>query len=411
MEFLSQNHKDSWNCALEILKPTDAQLQRGLELHKELFTMDHFGFVPTAARTQRYAELFHALKEKNVGQRELLKRTEFIMYDETCYDPGCADLFCKTLDASGLNAMIVTVAEGKSHIEDFKRMAAHTQVLRRFRDRVAKADNADDIAKINAEGKMAFIWSVNGPPLAGELQDMEQELDLIDDWRRMGVRLMHLTYNRRNFVGDGCAEEANGGLSALGKDLIKRLNKCGIIVDVPHTGLRSSTEAAQVSEKPIMASHTGARALHDFIRCKDDATLKAIADGGGMVGVFAYPGMLGLTNDINALMDHVEYICKLVGPEHVGICTDNRYAHNWEVDPPELLHGYKNAEFTGNKWWGNWANYPYTNNSGKTLANGSLAWINWPLFTVALVCRGFKDEDIAKIMGQNFLRVFRANQI
>ena len=258
---------------------------------------------------------------------------------------------------------------------------------------------------------MAFIWSVNGPPLAGELQDMEQELDLIDDWRRMGVRLMHLTYNRRNFVGDGCAEEANGGLSALGKDLIKRLNKCGIIVDVPHTGLRSSTEAAQVSEKPIMASHTGARALHDFIRCKDDATLKAIADGGGMVGVFAYPGMLGLTNDINALMDHVEYICKLVGPEHVGICTDNRYAHNWEVDPPELLHGYKNAEFTGNKWWGNWANYPYTNNSGKTLANGSLAWINWPLFTVALVCRGFKDEDIAKIMGQNFLRVFRANQI
>jgi membrane dipeptidase len=226
----------------------------------------------------------------------------------------------------------------------------------------------------------------------------------------MGVRLMHLTYNRRNFVGDGCAEEANGGLSALGKDLVKRLNKCGIIVDVPHTGLRSSYEAAKVSEKPIMASHTAARALHDFIRCKDDETLKAIADGGGMVGVFAYPGMLGLSNDINALMDHVEYIAKLVGVDYVGISTDNRYTHNWNVTN-ELLRGYPNAEFNGNRWWGNWANYPYTNNSGKTLANGSLAWLNWPLFTVALVTRGFKDEEIAKIMGQNFLRVFKANQI
>ena len=409
MKFLSKNHENAWNCALDILKPTAAQLEHGLEIHKNFFTMDHFGFVPTAAKTQRYGEMFSALRDKNVGQRELLKRTEFIMYDETCYDPECAELFRNTLKASGLNAMIVTVAEGKSHMEDFKRFAAHTQVLRVFRDAVAKADNADDIAKINAEGKMAFIWSVNGPPMAGELQDLEQELDLIEDWRRMGVRLMHLTYNRRNLIGDGCAEEANGGLSALGKDLIKRLNKCGIIVDVPHTGLRSSYEAAKCSDKPIMATHTGARALHNFIRCKDDETLKAIADGGGMVGVFAYPGMLGLSNDINALMDHVEYISKLVGVDHVGICTDSRYIHNWDT-PPELLRGYSNAEFDGNKWWGNWKNYPYTNNSGKGLADGSLAWINWPLFTVGLVTRGFSDEDIAKIMGQNFLRVFRANQ-
>ena len=409
MKFLSKNHENAWNCALDILKPTAAQLEHGLEIHKNFFTMDHFGFVPTAAKTQRYGEIFSALRDKNVGQRELLKRTEFVMYDETCYNPECAELFRNTLKASGLNAMIVTVAEGKSHMEDFKRFAAHTQVLRVFRDAVAKADNADDIARINAEGKMAFIWSVNGPPMAGELQDLEQELDLIEDWRRMGVRLMHLTYNRRNFIGDGCAEEANGGLSALGKDLIKRLNKCGIIVDVPHTGLRSSYEAAKCSDKPIMATHTGARALHNFIRCKDDETLKAIADGGGMVGVFAYPGMLGLSNDINALMDHVEYIAKLVGVDHVGISTDSRYIHNWDT-PPELLRGYPDAEFDGNKWWGNWKNYPYTNNSGKGLVDGSLAWINWPLFTVGLVTRGFSDEDIAKIMGQNFLRVFRANQ-
>ena len=158
MEFLSQKHEESWNCALDILKPTAAQLEHGLEIHKEFFTMDHFGFLPTSARTERYGEIYSELRDKNVGQRELTKRTELVMYDETSYNPECADMFRKTLKASGLNAMIVTVAEGKSHLEDFKRMGAHHQLLRTFRDAMAQADNADDIAKINADGKMAVVW-------------------------------------------------------------------------------------------------------------------------------------------------------------------------------------------------------------------------------------------------------------
>ena len=218
--------------------------------------------------------------------------------------------------------------------------------------------------------------------------------------------MMHLSYNRRNFIADGCAEPADGGLSDLGFELIKKLNQAGIIVDVPHTGLRSSREAAKASAKPIMASHTGARALHNFIRCKDDETLKAIADNGGLVGVYAYGGMLGGSDDLPMMLNHIEYIVKLIGDDHVQIGTDLQYRHNWNRKP---LPHYPNAEFTGNSWWGIWEKNPHPVLKPREDAIGSLAWINWPLYTVGLVTRGFSDETIAKILGQNFLRVFAAN--
>lgn len=410
MNFISANHETAWNSALKTLNPTQTQLEHGLRLHKELFAMDHFGFLPSSCWNHRIVEKWDELKARNIGQRELMKRIEFMSYDECCRDPECAARFRAAIRTSGLKCMVQTVGEGKSREEDIRRMACNIEMLRTFRDTIAQAGSPEDIAAINAEGKIAVVWSINGPPIVGELQSLEQELSWIDDWRRIGVRLMHLTYNRRNFIADGCAETADGGLSDLGRELVARLNQAGIIVDVPHTGLKSSREAAQISSKPIMASHTAARALFDFIRCKDDATLKAIAESGGMVGVYAYAGMLGGSDDLNMMLDHIGYIAKLIGTDHVGIGTDLQYVHNW---PEEVyaMRSYPNAEFTGNQWWGNWKKYPHQPKNPRESATGSLAWINWPLFTVGLVTRGFSDDDIAKILGRNFLRVLAANTL
>ena len=409
MNFFSSNQEKAWNAALKLLNPTQAQLEHGLELHRDLFVTDHFGFLPSACWNHNIVVKWDELKAKNIGQRELSKRMEFLQYDECCRDPECSGRFRSAIRASGLKCMVQTVAEGKSRTEDLRRMACNIQLLRTFRDVIEQAGSTDEIEAVNREGKTAVVWSVNGPPLAGELQDLEQELACIDDWRRIGVRLMHLTYNRRNFVGDGCAEEANGGLSDLGRDLIARLNKSGIIVDVPHTGRQTSIEAAKASSKPIMASHTAARALFDFARCKDDETLKAIADGGGMVGVYAYAGMLGGSDDLTMMLNHIEYIAKLVGPDHVGIGTDLQYQHHW---PQEVydMRPYPNAEYSS-AWWGDWKKHPHKPKNPNESIDGSLAWINWPLFTVGLVVRGFSDDEIAKTQGKNFLRVLKANQI
>ncbi len=408
MNFISENHENAWNSALKLLNPTAAQLEHGLELHKNLFAMDHFCFLPSACWNHKIVQTWDELKARNIGQRELQKRIKYLSYDECCRDPECTARFRAAVQATGLNCMVQTVAEGKSREEDMKSMAFNIQLLRTYRDIIVQAGSPEDIAAINAENKVAVIWSVNGPPIVGELQDLEQELSWIDTWRRMGVRLMHMSYNRRNFVADGCAEPADGGLSALGRDLIACLNRNGIIVDVPHTGHRSSIEAAKASTKPIMASHTAAKALFEFIRCKDDDTLEAIAEGGGMIGVYAYSGLLGGSDDLAMMLNHIEYIAKRIGVDHVGIGTDLTYQHKW---PQEVydMRPYPNAEYTP-RWWGNWYKNPYEPKKPGEDIHGSLAWLNWPLYTVGLVTRGFSDDDIAKILGKNFFRVFAANQ-
>jgi membrane dipeptidase len=408
MDFISDYHKKAWHSALDLLKPTPAQLDHGLELHKELFCMDHFGFLPHSCWNHTIVTKWDEFKERSIGQRAVSKRIEYMQYDQCCKDPECRQQFRLAMKASGLKCMVQTVAEGKSREEDFRRMSCNIELLRTFSDVIAQAGSPEEIKRVNDEGKTAVIWSVNGPPIVGELQDLEQELETVYDWYRVGVRLMHLSYNRRNMIADGCTEEADAGLSDLGRELIKRMNKVGIIVDVPHTGRQSSIEAARCSDKPIMASHTAARALFDFPRCKDDETLRAIAASGGMVGVYAYCSLLGGSGDLAMMLNHIDHIVKTIGIDHVGIGTDLAYQHEWP-DEVYAMRPYPNPEYSG-QWWGNWKTAPHAAPKKGEDLYGSLAWINWPLYTVGLVTRGYTDDQIAKILGQNFLRILSANQ-
>ena len=307
--------------------------------------------------------------------------------------------------ATGLKFMVQTVAEGKCREEDIKRMAMSRQNCRVFREHMVQAGSADEIREANEQGRTAIVWSCNGPPMVGRLEDHDEEICWVETWYNLGIRLMHLTYNRRNFIGDGCAEPANGGLSLLGYDLIKEMNRVGIIVDTPHTGKQTTLDAAKASEKPMMASHTGAEAILNHMRCKSDEELKAIAGTDGLVGVYVLGNMLGPDATIQTMLDHVEYIAKLIGPDHVSIGTDTSYQPEW----PKGISGYPNARFSG-QWWGNWNKENHPLPSSDESSAGSLAWTNWPLYTVGLVTRGFSDDDVEKILGGNFLRVLEANR-
>jgi membrane dipeptidase len=216
---------------------------------------------------------------------------------------------------------------------------------------------------------------------------------------------MHLTYNRRNFVGDGCAESANGGLSELGRDLVMEMNRVGIVVDIPHSGKQTTLDAADVSEKPIMASHTAAEGIFKHIRCKSDEEIKAIAGTGGLIGVYVLPNMLGPEATLSTMLDHVDYIADLVGTDHVAIGTDTSYAAPF----PDGIKGYPNARFD-TRWWGNWNERNQFLPTSDEASSGSLAWTNWPLYTVGLVMRGYSDEELKMILGGNFLRILDSNR-
>ena len=217
--------------------------------------------------------------------------------------------------------------------------------------------------------------------------------------------MMHLTYQRRNMIGDGCGEASDGGLSDFGRAVVAEMNRVGVIVDVAHSGWKTSLDAAKTSQKPMVASHTVCAALNEHIRSKPDEVIKAIVDTGGMVGICCIPSFLGGTGDIAAMMDHIDHVVRKFGPDHVGIGTDVAYtsrnsaAENKKIPPRHKAR----AEFRS-LWPDGSLTAPAT---AHPKARQSMAWTNWPLFTVGMVQRGYSDEDIRKILGGNMLRVAR----
>ncbi|MHC4872968.1 MAG: dipeptidase [Planctomycetota bacterium] len=395
--------QSAWQRGIAVLGPAKVQLEHGLELHRQNIVCDHFGFLPSVWGEET-ASFWSELKEGNVGARELEIRSSLKRAVAATRDKSAAAEFTAAISSSGVNCMVQTVAEGKNREEDIKRMAAFRQIARIFRKTIAQVGSVNEINEAVETGRVAQIWSVNGPPLTGSMIDRDEEFSWVEAWYNLGVRLMHMTYNRRNVVGDGCSEPADAGLSDFGRELIARLNNLGIIVDVPHAGNQTTVDAAKASGKPVMASHTGAKGVFNHMRCKSDEAIKAIAESGGMLGVYALPRLLGPNATLNTLLDHVDYIARIAGVEYVGIGTDTCYQGRW----PDNVSRYEKSRFTS-RWWGNWKpdNNPLP--FSDEAAVGSLAWTNWPLFTVGLVMRGYSDSDIEKILSGNFLRILEEN--
>jgi membrane dipeptidase len=178
------------------------------------------------------------------------------------------------------------------------------------------------------------------------------------------------------------------------------MNRVGVIVDVAHSGWRTSLEAAKASAKPVVASHSGAVAVHRHIRSKPDEVIRAIVDTGGYVGVFSVTPFLGRGGDLNAMLDHIEYLVKRFGAGHVAIGTDIAYIpKRAEAEYRKMGRGPRQRE----RYEALWPPGALDNKS-----HPSLAWTNWPMFTVGMVQRGIPDADIQKILGGNVMRVARA---
>ena len=208
--------------------------------------------------------------------------------------------------------------------------------------------------------------------------------------------MMHLTYNRRNLIGDGCGEPNDSGLSIFGRQVIAEMNRVGIIPDVAHCGQRTSLEAAQESRLPVVASHSVCHSLAEHCRAKTDEVIEAIAKSGGYIGIVILPDMVGGTGDINAFLNHIDYIAGKFGTDHVAIGSDACFST--QPTAPPVIKTRKSFE---SLWPAEWGKYRIKFDPD----HNSLAWTNWPVFTVGMHMRGYSDKDIRKILGFNVMRV------
>jgi membrane dipeptidase len=253
---------------------------------------------------------------------------------------------------------------------------------------------AAEVRRAKADGVVALY--ANCQPT----DPIPRNLAAIDRAYAKGLRSLMLTYNRMDHVGVGCTERVDAGLSMFGVDVVRHCEKLGLIVDASHCGHLTTVDACKVARRPVNANHTCAKAVSDVARAKSDDALKAIAGTGGIIGVVAVPNFISLTPEptINAVLDHIEYIAGLVGWRHVSLGTD------WplQVTKEALI-------LTIGEYWAELGFRPgdrMEEAAAKARTIGFEDYRDLPNITRGMVARGFSDEQISGILGENALRVF-----
>jgi len=262
-------------------------------------------------------------------------------------------------------------------------------------DAVFHCTRADDIRRAHAEGRVAWIASMEGAAM------IENELDRLDLLYGYGVRALGVTYSEANALGSGLKEPNDGGLTSLGRKAIERMNRLGMLIDCSHCGDRTTLDVIETSREPILLSHIGARALWPSNRLAPDEVLRACAAKGGVIGVEAAPhttvSRQHRKHDLNAYMEHFEYILELVGIDHVGFGPDTLYG-----DHVGLHHTYSgNLSIRESRAGGAEAELEEVEyvEGIENPTEGSHNILRW------LVKGGYSDDEIEKVIGGNALRL------
>jgi membrane dipeptidase len=274
----------------------------------------------------------------------------------------------------------------------FHNFSFMTYILDHRKDFFMKILKTADFEKAKRENKKGILLSFQS------MQHIGTNIDLIELYYLQGVRVMQLTYNTKNAVGTGCTARRDRGLTEFGLDVVNKMNELGIIVDVSHCGMQTSMDAAINSKDPIIASHTFSKHLYDHDRGKTDEFLQTVAEKGGYIGVLAVPGFLttNTKTTINDWLDHVDYIVKLIGIDHVGIGTD---FYGFSV--PENL-AIKIGEFMEVLGF-----RPEHRASFLDKIEGFEKYAKFPNLIKGLIDRGYNDQEISKLAGLNFLNLFK----
>jgi len=396
---------------LEILDVNKEEIEKGLELHNKSIIIDSMAqdpFILSENMIKKIDDMLDAGKSVNDIRAilENMQRLEFLKNDKI------RDEYIQTWNISGVTCISQTVnnnLQGRGSFEGtIKNMASSMIKFDLLKEVFIKGLSVEDIRRAKKEGKHAVIWNFQNTLMLGGGYDIDIELERLNLFYTLGIRIIQLTYNLRNFVGDGCTERYESGLSCFGLRVVERMNELGILVDTSHCGYQTTLDAVEASKVPVAATHTGCNKVYKHDRGKTDEELLAIAEKGGIVSVYMVPKFIGETGTIKEWLDHVDYLVDLIGAKNVGIGTDNRYS---TPDPPRLkakIIEEATQPISGNWWWLGWREehqISSDNPAWEESKDGSLAWINWPYNAVGLVSRGYSDKEIEGILGGNFLRI------
>ena len=396
--------------ALNLLKPTQAQLEHAWELHFGSVVFESYGFAPHYALD---GERLNQAIKSGASADELTDMREEMMMNRGAFNERERKEFFDAMHAAGVTCIFQNAGEeGSDPLRLIKRLAHFTMATDLMKPGLSKAVTPDEVLAAKKAGNVCLCFTGNGVPLRQAWESTRDELRLVRIFHELGIRMMHLTYNRRNPIGDGAGEPHDGGLSDFGKAAVAEMNKVGVIVDVAHSGWTTALDAAKASSKPMVASHTTCAGVYKHFRGKPDETIKAICDTDGLVGMCCIPRFLGGTGDINALLNHLDHLIKTFGAQHAAIGCDVAYTSRYDKEERAKIEKRKDGTAplggSADRWEHLWPKDDY---QASPEAEQSIAWSNWPLFTLGMIMRGHSDDAIRKVIGENVLRVLKANRV
>ena len=284
---------------------------------------------------------------------------------------------------AGFTLLSATVAGDNQNISEAIQKVARARRALEDLDRVILCETVADVTRAKAEGKLAVMLHFEGT------RNLERNLDMVAAYYKLGVRYMILAFNNANSVGGGLMDPADAGLTAFGRQLVRELERVGMLMDLSHTGHRTAMEAMEMATSPCVFTHSNVAAIFPHPRNLADEEIRACAATGGLVGIPSssmYHGDLACKPQ--TLFEHLDYIVQLVGSEHAGLGLD------YIFDPLPMVEWMKSRP---DEWPD--AKDPDWPGVATAMPEDVLA------LTELMVGAGYGDRDVRNVLGENYMRI------
>lgn len=308
----------------------------------------------------------------------------------------------EAVHASKLSAFFLTLpGSSEGFKECVEKIGEIFNLAEQENNRLLVARTVDDIVRAKKEGKKAIIFTFQDP------HPIENSINKLRVLYELGLRVVQMTYNKANYIGSGCLESNDCGLTDFGKSLLKKMNEWGIVADISHCGHKTGMDVLKLSRKPIVISHAGVLAITDSPRNKTDEELKLLKENKGVIGLSPWGPLCWKKEtrkrpNLADFVDHIDYVVDFIGIDHVGLGGDSTLDETKDekgIIEQSTLYSAVVEDY--NKYVGV--------DPGVRHAVGVDG--SWEIDNVIaeMKSRGYTDEDIYKFAGGNFLRVFKEN--
>jgi membrane dipeptidase len=307
--------------------------------------------------------------------------------------------------SAGLTAAVVDIrAYPRNFLGAIEGLADWNDAFRSPESKFLKVLRAANLVEAKRSGRLGIVLACQDASIldssTGSVDDRNlRNLRLFHD---LGMRVLQLTHNERNSIGDSFREKSDAGLSRLGEKVVAEMNALGMLVDLSHCGDRTTLEAIRLSTRPVAVTHAGCRSLHPTLRNKPDEVIRALAERGGYFGIYSMSLWLTEreTTSVDDVLDHIGHVVKVGGIDLAGFGSDGPVLRN--DTPPEVMlqgmQGYarRNLGLPGAETIPKHVLVQELNVPGRLL-----------VLAEGLLRRGYGEGEVEKILGGNFARVFR----